>query len=339
MFVDLRRKLNEVALNACCTIVVSVAHERVECVSELMEHSVDIVDGLECRLIGRSNCHVADIDYERDLAFLYSLCVLLILLSAEACTPCTGTLAIAWEIVAEEDSEFLAVLVDDTPALCCWLVRRHLVSDLLECKTIELVGNIEDALEHIVDLKIFAHFLFVDVVLCLLCAIRIIHVVPTFWLEVETVLLDLCLDVGNLFLSLGNGWSPDLVEQVIDVLAGLCHTVFECYLRVVAIAHKLSLLNAESYNLTADITVVIFVALCTTSVVSVVDLLAKVAVAAILENWIARWTLHVEHVLALLALRCSHGSSCLDVCLWKSGKLLYVIDSYISLVGLMKEVL
>ena len=122
MLINLRRELNEVALNACCTIVVSVAHERVECVSELMEHSVDIVDGLECRLIGRGNCHVADIDYKRDLALLYSLCVLLILLSAEACAPCTGTLAIAWEIVAEEDSELLAVLVDDTPALGCWLV-------------------------------------------------------------------------------------------------------------------------------------------------------------------------------------------------------------------------
>ena len=87
-----------------------------------MEHCVDIVDGLESRLIGRSNSHVADIDYKRDLALLYSLCVLLILLTTEACAPCTSALAIAWEIVAEEDSELLAVLVDDTPALCSLLV-------------------------------------------------------------------------------------------------------------------------------------------------------------------------------------------------------------------------
>ncbi len=67
--------------------------------------------------------------------------------------------------------------------------------------------------------------------------------------------------------------------------------------------------------------------------------MTQFTVGAVLEDRIARRTLHVEHILAFLTIGSSHGSSSVDVRLWQSVKLLNVIDGHIGVVGLMKEVL
>ena len=69
------------------------------------------------------------------------------------------------------------------------------------------------------------------------------------------------------------------------------------------------------------------------------DLAAELAVLAVLQHWVAAWTLHVEHTLAALTIFLGHLRRCIDIVLWQAYQLLYFVNSHECVVCLVQEVL
>ena len=149
MLVYLRWQLHKVTLYVCHAAVVDIAHKAVQGMPELMEHCLHVVDGLKSWLVSTWRGHAANVDN-------YGLnpVATVVPLSPERCTPCSGSLAVAWHVVAIEYGEQGGVGIVHLPCLCRGLIGRSLISDFLERYAIELVGNVEYPFQYVVYLKI-----------------------------------------------------------------------------------------------------------------------------------------------------------------------------------------
>ena len=182
----------------------------------------------------------------------------------------------------------------------------------------QFFGNIEDAFEDVVDFEIFGNLFFIDGIFGCLGAAGVEHIVPALRLAGQAVLLHLDADVRKFLVGLFDSRSPDGVEQVIDIFLVFGHAVFQYLFGAVLVAEQFGAFEAQLDEFGADGFVIPFVALVASVVVGIVHLVTQFAVGAILEHGIARWALHVEHVLALLSLLPGHLGSTLDVGLWEA---------------------
>ena len=93
-----------------------------------------------------------------------------------------------------------------------------------ESDTVELVCDIENAiLHHAVQLKIRTNLILAEAVTLGLHLPGIVVVIPWFELEIGTMRISILLHVGNLFINLLNGRSPNLHKQVFGVFDSFSH--------------------------------------------------------------------------------------------------------------------
>ncbi len=334
VLVDLGRQLHEVAFGARDAAVMDVAEEGVEGVSELVEHGLYVVEGLERRLVTGREGHVADVGHDG----LHALCAV-VGLAAEAAAPGTGTLAVTREVIAVEDGNHIAVAVDHVPGLCGRLVLGIIFGALVERQAVELVRHIEDTLLHLVDFQILRHDRLIDVELGFLGFVEVVHIVPGLRFALDAVFLHHGLDVGDLFVRLLDGRRPDLVEQVVHVGGVLSHAVFERHGCIVAVAHQFGALQTQRDDAGGDGLVVVLVAVVAAVVVHLINLLAEVTVLAVLQHGIAAGALHVESIFALLADALGKCSRAVDIVLGKAFELLHGVDDHVGVVGVVHQVL
>ena len=303
--------------------------------AELVEHGEHIVNGLQGRstFLGRQS-HVAHIGYDGLHAHgaIIGLCT-------EASAPCTGTLTIAWEHIAIEDGNEVALLVDDIPALLLLVILGIVLGALAEGDAIELCGCPEDTLHHIVNLKVFAHLCLADVELLLLGLVQIVHIVPRLGLALDSILAHHLADVVEFALGSFHGGSPNLVEQVVDILGLLGHASLQLHVGKGVETLNLCQLQTQLYDLSRDGLVVVLVAVVATVVVHLVHLTTKVAVLGILEHGVATGALHVETVLPLSTSTLCQSSSLLYVAFRQAFEVLCIGNGDIGVVCVVQEVL
>ena len=219
------------------------------------------------------------------------------------------------------------------------MVLGIVLGALAEGDAVEFCGSPEDALHHVVYLEVLAYFCLADVELLLLGLVQVVHVIPRLGLALDAVLAHHLAYVVQFALSCLNGGSPNLVEQVVDILGLLGHACLQLHVGKGVETLYLCQLQAQVYDLSRDSFVVILVSMVATVVVHLVHLTAKVAVLGILEYWVATGTLHVETVLTLGTCALGQGSSLLYVAFRQAFKFVDIGYGDVGVVGIVKEVL
>ena len=208
-----------------------------------------------------------------------------------------------------------------------------------EGDAIELVGEEEHAVAHVLQLQIGTDQILVEAELGLLGTVGIVAPVPALGLEVLAVLLDFGLDVGQFGLGLADGGFPHLVQQTVNGLGGLCHAGLQRHGGEVVITHQTGLLQTGGHQLCADVGVVVLVAVVSAVDVAVENLLAQVAVVGILEEGHDAGVVQGEDPLAGHAVGLGGLGGCGDEVLGQSGQVFLLVNDQAEGVGLLEHVL
>ena len=102
VLIELRESLHEIAghIGTAHIHVTAFREHSVQCMTELMERGLDLVDGKRCHGIVRL-AEVADIDDDRTHVLAGSIHILL----TEVGHPCTATFRAARKVVSKEEAE------------------------------------------------------------------------------------------------------------------------------------------------------------------------------------------------------------------------------------------
>ena len=178
VLVELRRELDEVArrVGARQRRVLLVGEHAVQRVAELVEHGDHVVERQQRRLAGGRLGEVGDVVDHR-------LGAEQLRLVDEVVHPGAAALVVALEVVAVEQRQRVAVLVEHLEHAHVRLVHRNVLA-LLEGQPVELVGGVEHAvLQHVVELEVRLDLVLVEVVLRLAHLLGVELPVPRLQLE------------------------------------------------------------------------------------------------------------------------------------------------------------
>ena len=170
MFVQLGRQFHKVAFCAADSLIVDVAHKAVERMAEFMEHGIDIIDALQSGFIPGGGGHVADVEDDGENSFLA-----VVALRTEAGAPGSGSFAGTGIVIAVEEGQHFAVLVDYFPGLSRLFIDRELIGAFFESQSIEFIGNEEESFDDVIDFQVGGDFIFIDRVSGLFGLVLIIH--------------------------------------------------------------------------------------------------------------------------------------------------------------------
>ena len=146
--------------------------------SELMERSLDLINGQESDTVLIRRSEVADIDDDRTYLIAFGIEILV----TEVAHPCSATLGVTRKIVADEQSHKVAGLIRYLPGFGS-VVEKLQAFDLLEVDSIEGMSSLEDALLDVMDLEIRFGDVLVKVILGLADSFGIEPPVP--WLDLR----------------------------------------------------------------------------------------------------------------------------------------------------------
>ncbi len=146
VLVELGECLHEVTgdIGAAHRRIVALGEKSVKGMAELMEHSLDLIDGEQGRKCLRRSRHVPDIDDDR--TDIIALCINILL--PEIRHPSAASLRSAGEVVSREYSKKASVRVRDLERLDRRVVKRN-VLQRLDIDAVELVGGEEDSVADI----------------------------------------------------------------------------------------------------------------------------------------------------------------------------------------------
>ena len=152
VLIKLRECLHEVTgdIGSADGRIVALCEKSVEGVAELVEHSLDLINGKEGReRVGRSR-HVADVDDDRANVIALGVNILL----TEVRHPRAASLRRAREIVGREYSKKTSVRVNDLEGLDGRVVERNILQRL-DGDAVKLVGGEEYAVADILHPEIW----------------------------------------------------------------------------------------------------------------------------------------------------------------------------------------
>ena len=152
VLIELRERLHKVTgdIGSADGRIVALCEKSVKGMAELVEHSLDLINGEEGReRVGRSR-HVADVDDDRANVIALGVNILL----TEVRHPRAASLRRAREIVGREYSKKTSVRVNDLEGLDGRVVERN-VLQRLDGDAVKLVGGEEYAVADILHPEIW----------------------------------------------------------------------------------------------------------------------------------------------------------------------------------------
>ena len=243
-FVNLAGILDEIARRGCArqAFVTLVGEEPVQRVAELVEGGVDPVEADELRFPGRRLGNVQHVVDDR-------LRPPQVGLVDEVRHPRAPTLGIALEGVEIEQAEFRTVPIEDGIGPHVRMIDRQ-IGAALESEAIQLLGHEEDAVfQHLVELEILHHRVFIEIVAFRLDAVGITIPVPRLDIVVSAIGADRLVQHGGFApLRVGEG-GDHLVHEIERRLRRFGHAIPHGVGRPVRLAEQGSLLRAERGNL------------------------------------------------------------------------------------------
>ena len=215
--------------------------------TKLVEHRCHLIPRQQRRLAFwcfRTIAHVEDDGLLIPVTALFS----------KAIHPRTTAFCCTTVVVAIEECQRLAILVDDLEHAHIWMICRN-VGTLLERQTIGPIGSIEHTIDqHAVNIEIRLYLVLADVQHGFLHLGRIVEAVVRFKLEVSTLgLLCKFLDGLCLSVSLRTVGSNQTFQEVVDVFRCLGHRVVQRIGGIAGIAHDFCLFGTQLSHLADNI--------------------------------------------------------------------------------------
>ncbi|MND92016.1 hypothetical protein D3C80_841590 [compost metagenome] len=218
--------------------------------AELVEERAGVIERKQSRLAFRRLGEIADIVDDRQLA-LSTILQWQFVLRLERTHPCAGPLGRPGEIIAEEERLQGTAIVAQFEHPHIRMIGGN-AFQLGQRHAEQALGDIEAGFDDLFELQIGLQLGFGEGESPLAQLLGIITPVP--WHDrVVLALFRHQLAEACFFLnSLGAGLLPDLVQQVVHIVGGLCHRVVELQGRKVFITQKLRLFRAQRQRLAND---------------------------------------------------------------------------------------
>ena len=314
------------------TLETGVGKHAVEAVTKLVEEGLYLAQGQEGWLLGG---RLGKVHYHAHMRAHIGALVIYPL-SLELCHPGTSLLALAREEVGIEDCQIAAVLIEYLVCLDIRMIDRDILV-LLEGDAVELVGKTEYAINHLIELEVRTKHLCIEIVLLHLELMRIESEIP--WLHLEIIALQFlgeCLYLCRLVDGGRLVGIDEIVQELIYIFCGACHTMTEYVIGIGFEAQKLCQLSAQVDQSLTDLQVVLLIVVGTDGISRHVHLLAEFALGRVgHERRVAREVEGEDPSLFILLL-CIMGSGC-DGGLWESVELSLIGDMQgVSLVFLQQ---
>ena len=271
--------LDEVAghVGAAQRTVVALAQYAVQAVAELVEECLALVEVEQRGFVFGGLGEVADHRDDGDDVVAVFVNVLL----AEVGHPGAAALAFAREEVHIKDGDNL-VAVKHFVADGFGMVLGQLVV-FAEGDAVELVGNGEGALAHLVEREVGTYLVVVQRIALLAHLLAVVAPVPRLQLGAGLVLLEHLLVLVALLFCLVQGRSPQVHQALVDSFGGLGQTIVERVGGVAFEAKNLGALKAQVDD-AVDKDAVVIVAAGAADGVGLPHLLAQLAVGAVLHK-------------------------------------------------------
>ena len=263
-----------------------------EGVAELMEERLQLVEVEQGGLVARGLGEVEHQGDHRDDVLPVAVVVLLAEVGHPGAAPLGGTR----EEVHIHHGNHL-VVVDDLIHLHILLIDGNLLV-LAEGQAIQFVADHKEALAGGVEREVGADFLFVEVVFLLSEFLTIVAPVIRLKFEATALLVNHLLVEGSLLLGLGQCRGPHMVEQLIDIVGVLGHTILQYEVGIAVITHDVGAFQTQVHNL-VDKALVVELAPEAAGGIGGPYLLAELAVLAVHQEGLQRGHIKGEHVLAL----------------------------------------
>ena len=222
--------------------------------------------------------------------------------------PCTRTLACAREVVGIEEAYETSVGFGHLEYLHFRIIYRHVVH-LLKLDAIQFGSQIKGTLAYVVQFEVGLQFLLVQVVLLGTQFLGVVPPVPGLQLLARQVLLQHLLQFGSLALSSLQRGRPYRCQELIHGLRVLSHAVGQDIVGGAVVAKQFGFLDTQRHGALDHFFVVIGVVVVATGGVSHEQLLAQLAILAVLEHRGETGALGREEPLALMT-----GCLCLFGC-------------------------
>ncbi len=246
--------------------------------AELVEQRAHFFERQQRRLVTGRPREVADVGDDRPdhLAVAHRA-------AAHAAGPRADALAGPRVEVGVEHRQVRAVAV-------LHLVRLHLgvvdgeVRPRHEGEAIELVRDVERALQHAIQLEVRAEHLLVEVVARLAHLLGVVAPVARVELEVPALLVDRRLEVSRLAQRDLARRLPQLVQQAVHARRVLRHVLFEGEVGVALVAEQVGALDAQRGDAGDGLLVVVLVVVIAPARVRLDDLPPQLAVVRVLQE-------------------------------------------------------
>ena len=259
------------------TLETGVGKHAVEAVTKLVEEGLYLAQGQEGWLLGGrlgEVHHHADVRAHIGALVIYPL-------SLELCHPGTSLLALAREEVCIEYCQIAAILIEYLVCLDIRMIDRDVLV-LLEGDAVELVGKTEYAINHLIELEIRTKHLCIEIVLLHLELMRIESEIP--WLHLEIIALQFLCECLHLCRLVDGGrlvGIDEIVQKLIHIFCGACHTMTEYVIGIGLEAQKLCQLSAQVDQSLTDFQVVLLVVVDADGISRHVHLLAEFALGRV----------------------------------------------------------
>jgi len=233
-----------------------------------------------------------------------------------------------------EYGEETAVFIEYIECLHVLVIDRD-VGILLESDAIEAGGQAEYAFLDVLQFKIGAKHFVVEVELAVLELLRVVSPVPRHQCEIGSLLFaGQCLYFGIFLLCSWFVGFEQLIEQVVDVGAVLCHAALQLVGGIIFVSQQLGKCQAGVDQLLHDVEVIAGVGVRTLGVIGHVDFLAQVSVGGIGQERYIAWGVQGEDPAFLLFLAGRFGGS-VDGTLRQTFQLGFVGQYQLVVVGFL----
>ena len=257
-----------------------------------MEEGLHIVHREQRGVAGSRFIEVTYVDDHRTMIHAFGVDIL----RQDIIHPCARTFACTREIVGVEDAYQRTVGFGYFEDFYLFVINRH-VLQFLELYAIQFSCYTERTLAYVVQLEVWLDLLFIQCIFGFAQFLGIEPPVPGLEFLTRVVLFQQLLQSCRLTFGSLQGRCPNGCEESIYGLMVLCHAVRQDIVRRVVITEQFSFLDTQLHLTQDDRFVIIGVVMVAACGIIHEELLAQVAVLAVLQHRRERRTLRREEPL------------------------------------------